>query len=259
MRAADEVAFVDTVNGTNLNAGATACAKIVVDARKIILYGDCAVRTGFLTLHTADTTVGAILTGKSALILVGAFNNHACGIVDKVDDSVGTLAYTYAASNTLLGIDTGNAVLNRNSVLRTYSRTVTVAEAGEGAVLIAAVSHICGEAGLVTLIVALSGSCITGAVAGNVSNLFNNVLGFYAKNGSDRLCGTVTAGNTKIGFIGGFVCESLCIAVTARVSASTAVSTGQTVTDSNRGLVLFYSKEYARNGEKHRANNSNSE
>ena len=70
MRAADEVAFVDTVNGTNLNAGATACAKIVVDARKIILYGDCAVRTGLLTLHTADTTVGAILTGKSALILV---------------------------------------------------------------------------------------------------------------------------------------------------------------------------------------------
>ena len=250
---------MDAFYGAYLDTLAARSTERVIYGGKIILDLYSTAGAGLFAFHTADATVGAILTGKSALILVGAFNNHACGIVDKVDDSVGTLAYTYAASNTLLGIDTGNAVLNRNSVLRTYSRTVTVAEAGEGAVLIAAVSHICGEAGLVTLIVALSGSCITGAVAGNVSNLFNNVLGFYAKNGSDRLCGTVTAGNTKIGFIGGFVCESLCIAVTTGVSASTAVSTGKTVTDSNRSLVLFYSKEYARNGEKHRANNSNSE
>ena len=57
MSAADKVALVDTVNGADLGARAAACAERVVYLGKVILDGDSAVRTGFLTLHTADAAV----------------------------------------------------------------------------------------------------------------------------------------------------------------------------------------------------------
>ena len=245
MSSADEVALVDTMNGTSLNAGATACAKVVVDGREIILYGDSAVRTGLLTLHTADTAVGAILTGVNTLILVGALNNNAGGVIDEVDDTVGTLAYADAAADTLSGINLCYAIVDGDSALRTNYRAVAVAEAGEGTVLVTAVCHICGTAGLVALVVALSGSCVTGAVAGNVSNLFYNVLSINTEDSGDLLSGGVTAGNTEVGLVGSLFGQSLCIAVTARVSAGAAVGAGQTVTDSEGGLVLLNSEEYA--------------
>ena len=57
MRSADEITFVDTVYGADLDAGAAAGAERVVDGCKIILNGYCAVRASFLKLHTSDTTV----------------------------------------------------------------------------------------------------------------------------------------------------------------------------------------------------------
>ena len=119
--AADEVALVNTVYGTSLCTSATAGAKIVVDGGEIVLNSDSTLRTGLLTLHTTDTTVGAVLTGESTLILVGALNNHACGVVDKMDDTVGTLAYTDATTDTLAGVNVSYTVFNSDSILRTSS------------------------------------------------------------------------------------------------------------------------------------------
>ena len=245
MSAADEVALVDAMYRTSLNAGATAGAKVVVDGREIILNGDSAVGTGLLTLHTADTAVGAILTGVSTLILVGALNNNTGGVIDEVDDTVGALAYADATADTLSGINLCYAVVDGDSTLGTNYRAVTVAEAGEGTVLITAVCHICGTAGLVALVVALSGSCLTGAVAGNVSNLFYNVLSVNTEDSGDLLSGGVTAGNTEVSLVGSLFGESLCVAVTSRVSAGATVGAGQTVTDSEGGLVLLNSEEHA--------------
>lgn len=256
MSSAYEVAFVDAVNGTNLNARATAGAEVVVDSGEVILNGDSAVRTGLLTLHTADTAVGAVLTCESALVLVGTFNNHAGGVVDKVDNTVGTLAHTNAATDTLAGINFGNAVIYRDSALRTNRCAVAVAEAGEGTVLIAAVRHVCGKTGIVALVVALSGSGVTGTVAGNEGYLLNNVLCLNAEDVCNALCGAVAAGNTEVGLVGGLFCKSLGISVTSGVAASATVSAGKTVTDGNGGFIFLDREEYAGQGKKRRTNYS---
>lgn len=256
---ANEVAFVDAVDGANLYARAATGAEGVIDGSKVVLNGDSALRTGLLTLHTADTTVGAVLTCESTLILVGALHNHAGGVVDKVDDTVGTLAYADAAADTLAGVNVSYAVFNGDGVLRTNSCAVAVAEAGVGAVLVTAVCHVCGETGLVALIVALSGCSLASTVAGYESNLLDNVFGLNAEDGSDTLCGRVTAGHAEVGLVGGLFSESLCIAVTSGVAASATVSAGETVTDSHCGLILLDCEEYAGQGEECRTYDSDAD
>ena len=259
MRSANEVTLVDAMHGTNLDARAATGAQVVVDGCEVILYSDSTVGAGLLTLHTADTAVGAVLTGERALILVGAFHNNAGGVVDKVNDAVGALAHADAAADTLLGVNVCDTVLDRDSVLRANHSAVTVAKAGKGAEFIAAVCHVGGAAGLVTLVVVLSGCYVTGAVAGNVSNLFNNVLSGNAEDSRDLLSGTVTAGNAEIGLVGGLFRKSLSITVTSGISARAAVCTGQTVTDSQSGLILFHSEEYARYRKNNGADNTDAE
>ena len=259
MRSANEVTLVDTVYGTSLGACAAAGTEIVIDGREVVLYGDSTLRTGLLTLHTADTAVGAILTGESTLILVGALNDNARGIVDEVDDTVGTLTNADATADTLAGVDACHAILDRDSVLGANARAVAVAKASVGTELIAAVRHICGKAGLVTLVVTLSGSNVARAVAGNVCNLLYNVLSLNTEDSSDLPCGAVTAGNTEVGLVGRLFCESLCVAVASGVTARAAVCTGQAVTDSEGGLVLLNSEEDARYGKNRCAYNTDAE
>lgn len=259
MRSANEVTLVNAMYRTNLDARATAGAEIVVDGCEVILDGNCALRTGLLALHTTDTAVRAVLTGECALILVGALNDNAGGVVDKVNDAVGALTHADATADTLLGVNVSDAILNRDSALRTNARAVAVAKTSVGAVFVAAVRHISGAAGLVTLVVVLSGCYVTGAVAGNVSNLLNNVLSRNAEDFCNLLSRAVAAGNAEVGLVGGLVRKSLSIAVASRVSARAAVCTGQAVTDSESGLILLYSKEYARYGKNYRANDTDAE
>ena len=251
MSAADEVTLVDTVNGANSCALAATGTERVVDGREVVYNLDSAVRTGLLALHTADTAVGAHLSCHSTLIVVGALNDNSGGIVDKVYDTVRALSYTDTAADTFSGVDLSYTVLDEDRVLRADCRAVTVAKTCKVTYLVTAVNHVCGKTALVTLVFKLSLYCVAGAVAGNVSNLFHNVLCLNTEDSRDLLCHVVTAGNTEVGRGGCLVCESLCIAVTAGVAAGTAVGTGQTLTDSYSGLILFYGKEYCRNGEKH--------
>ena len=69
MCSTDEVALVYAVHGTYLSTLSATGAEVVVYGRKIVVDGDCAVRTGLLTFHTADTAVGAELTCHSTLIV----------------------------------------------------------------------------------------------------------------------------------------------------------------------------------------------
>ena len=125
---ADEVTLVDAMHRTNRYALATAGAEAVINGSKVVDNLDSAIGTSLLTLHTADTAVGAELSCHSALIVVGAFNYHTGGILDKVDNTVGTLSYADATADTLSGVNSCHTVLHGDSILGTSHSTVAVAE-----------------------------------------------------------------------------------------------------------------------------------
>ena len=259
VRSADEVALVDAMYGTNCRTLTASSTERVVDGSEVVNNLDSAALTGLLTLHTADTAVGAYLSCHSALVVVGALNYHTGSILDKVDDTVGTLSYTDATADTLSGVNSCYTVFNSDSVLRTSNRAVTVAKTSKVTRLVTAVNHVCGEAGLVALVLELSFGCVAGTVTSNVCNLLDNVCRLNAEDSGNLLSSVVTAGNTEVGGGGSLVCESLSVAVTSGVAAGTAVGTGQTLTDSYSGLVLLYRKEYCGKGEEHRAEERDTE
>ena len=82
MCAADEVALMDTMDGANLDASTTACAKRVINGGQIIDHLDGTVRASLLALHTADTAVDAVLARGGTLFMVGTLHDHAGGVVD---------------------------------------------------------------------------------------------------------------------------------------------------------------------------------
>ena len=82
MCAADEVALVDTMYGTNLCTHATACAFRVINCCKVIDNSDCTVWASLFAFTAADTAIGASLTCYSTLVVAGAFNNNSRGVVD---------------------------------------------------------------------------------------------------------------------------------------------------------------------------------
>ena len=86
MRSASEVFYLDAVNGASLCALTATGAKRIINGGKVVDYLDRAVRAGLLTLHTADTAVRAVFAYQSALIVIGAFDYDASGIIDYVND-----------------------------------------------------------------------------------------------------------------------------------------------------------------------------
>jgi len=259
VRSTDEASLVDTAYRANLDTLTAACAKTVIYNSEVILYCDCTVGTGLLTLHTTDTTVGACLSGYRAFIVIRALYYYTGGIVYEMNYAVGTFSYADSAADTFSRINSRHTVLDGYSILWAYSHTVTVAEAGEITESVTAVRHIGGAAGLLTLIVVFFSYYVAGAVASNESDLFNNVCRLNTEDGSNILCSFVTARHTEICSLGVFVCESLCIAVTARIAASTAVCTRKAVADSQSGFVFFNCKEDGCNGKKNSTNKSNTE
>lgn len=259
MCSANKVAFVDAMNGTNLFTFTATGAERIVDNRQIIGNRDRSVRAGLLTLHTANTAVGAVFACLCTLIVIGAFNHYARCIVDEMNNGIGARAYTNAASNTFTRVNMSDAVFYCNCVLRTNRRAVPITETRVCTELITVVRHVCGITGLLSLVIILSLYCVAGSVTGNVSNLLDNVLGFHTENACDLFCSAVTAGNAKIRFITGSLCQSLCITVTAGISASAAVGTGETIANCRNRLVLFDAKELVGYRQKHRTNQGGAE
>lgn len=137
MCAADEVALVDTMNGANLGAFAAAGALVIIDNGEVVNNLDRAVWTGLLTLAAGNTAVSTALANCRALIVIRALYDYANGILNKMDNAVRTLACTHTATDTLGGVDLGNAVLDRNGVLGTDGYAIAVAKAGVCTKLIA--------------------------------------------------------------------------------------------------------------------------
>lgn len=258
MCAADEVTLVDAMHGAGRGAGATAGALAIVDNGEVVDHLDRALGTGLLALAASNTAVLAALAYRRTLIVVRALNNNALGILDKMNDTVGTLSYAHTASDTLSRIDASNAILDSDSVLGTDSHAVTIAEAGVGAKLISRVVKVSNTTALNTVVdVSALGSGAV-SVAGNVCHLLDNVLCLDAKNSGDILRALVSTGDTKVSLVTSALCESLCITVASRISAGTTVSTGETVADSEGALILFYSKENVCNGKECGANEADS-
>ena len=256
MCAADEVALVDTMNGANLGAFAAAGTLVVVDNGKVVNDLDSTVGAGLLALAAGDTAVLAALADCRALIVIRALYNDALGILDKMNDAIGALACAHTASDTFGGIDLGNAVINSDSVLGTDSYAIAVTKAGVSTELITRIAEVSNATALNAVVDVSALGSLTVAVAGNVSNLLYNVLRLNAEDGSDLLRALVSAGNAEVGGSSLTLCKSLGISIAARVAASTAVSTGEGVTDSEEFLFLLDAEELIGNGKNYSTNDS---
>ena len=222
---------MDTVNGADLCTLAAARTLGVVDYCKVIHYVDSIVRTILLALAAGYTSIDASLSCVSTLCVARAFNDYARDVGDEVNYRAGAGTGAYAAADTLLGVNLCHAAINADSALGTNACTVAKAKAGESAELVAGIDESCGAAGLVTLEIKLCLCCAASSVAGNVSNLLNNVSCLKTHNRCDCTRGAVTAGNAEAGIFALTVCKRLCISVASAVSAGTAVGTGKAVTN----------------------------
>ena len=139
MRAADKVSFVYTMDRAYCDALRAARAKSVVYSCQIVFDLYSAVRTSLFALHTADTTVRADLSGESALVVIGALNDHSRGIVYKLDNIIGTFTGAYSTANAFSRINMRYTVEEADSILRTYPYTVAVSKTSKGTSLVAAI------------------------------------------------------------------------------------------------------------------------
>ena len=138
MCAADKITGVNALYGAGVTAGAASRAFFVIDGGKVIFNLNCTVRAGLFALTARNAYVKADLAHLSALIVARAFNNNARGVVDKMDDAVGTGLCAKAAADALSRIDLGNEfVCDANGVSRADLYAIAVAKAGKGAEAVA--------------------------------------------------------------------------------------------------------------------------
>ena len=259
MSAANEGFDVNTLLGANLLTSSATCTLRVINYGEIILYLDCAVRTGLLTLHTADTAVGASLVGYSTLVMAGALNNNASLFAYNVDNVVGTGLLAKATADTESGIDIRNTVfgIDNDSIVRTNGNTVTVAKTSIAANGVTRVRELCRLTGLNTVVNVLSVLGLAMSVTSNVCNLAFNLACCETHDLCKLSRNVSTAGDTEAGVVGLTFAKSLCISVTTRITASTAVSTGKTVTNSNNLFIFLNCKEGSGNSKNYRTDNRN--
>ena len=257
--AANEVLKVNTLNGTYLVTSSATGTLIIIDYREIILNLDGAVRTGLLALHTTDTAVVASLAGNSTLIVAGALNYNASALAKHMNNTVGTGLSTEATADTLNGINLCNAIFlaDMNSILRANRYTVAVAKAGVGAGSVARIIELCSLTGLNTVVNVLSVLGLAVSVTSNISNLCLNVACRKSHDLTELSSNVSTAGDTEAGIVALALTESLCVSVTARVAAGTAVCAGETVTNCNDLFIFLNCKEGSSNSKNYCANKSN--
>jgi len=217
MGAADEVAEMYTFNGTHIMTLPAARALIIINHSKIILNLYSAVGTGFLTLSAADTTVQAYLADLSALIVVRALDDNARGVVNEVNNTVGTSfdAKTAAYAPSWVNLRYIFLGIDAYSVSWADLHAVTVAKTRKGTESVAGIVHISRRTAGYTLIAVFSLLRSAGAVTAHVSDALNNVARRKSHNLSYLTCDTVAAGNTEARIIGGAVTKSLGVSVTA--------------------------------------------
>ena len=234
---------MDAMYGTNIITRSASCAKRVIDGCKVVLNLNRARGACLLTLHAANASIGANLACDSALIVVRALNNYLYGIVYKLDDVVGTFTNADAASDTFLRVYLCNAIHNGNGVLGAHFYAVAITKASVVTSLITAIQNVSGKTALKALVFIFSFGYIAVAVTSNVCNLFNNVLGFNAKNVCNFSCGLITTGNAEVGFALASLRQCLCITVASGIAARATVCTGQACSNGNRSFIFLYAKK----------------
>ena len=259
MSAANEVFEVNTLLGANFLTSATTGALGVVNGSEVVLYLDSSVRTGLLTLHTADTAYGTNLVCNSALIMAGALNDNAGIVGNNVNYVVGTGLCTDATADTLGRIDVSDALLgiDDDSILGTYCNTVAVAETCEGTVAVTVVVKLCSGTGLDAVVNVLSLLGLARAVTAYVRNLCGNVACCKTHDLAELLSNVSATGSTEAGIVGLALTKSLSISVTTGVAAGTAVCTGEAVTNRNDLLIFLNCEEGSSNGKNHCTDNCN--
>ncbi len=248
MSTADKITAVYTMNRANIVTSSAACALIIVDGGDIIHEGYCAFGA-FLYAKTAG--YAAVCTNalycKTFVVVVALYNN-AFGIIYKMNYAVGAGFYAKTATDTAARVDSCDIFffINADCITGANIYTVAVAEAGKGAESVTCEIHICRSTGFRAVVLILTRICRTGAVAGYISNLFNNVGCLKSHYSRNILGSAVAAGNTERGIVGFAFGKSLGVIVTSGKSASTAVCTGKAVSDLCDFRIFFYSEEDGR-------------
>ena len=214
---------------------------------------------GLFALAAGYAAVFTELSYLRALVVIITLNYYTGDILYDVDNSIGTGGCAKAAAYALLGIYLGNTALGDDyGVSGADLGAIAVAKAGEGTESVACEIHICRLTGLRTCVDILSFLGLAAAVAGNVSDLLDNVLCLNAHNSGNSLCSSVTAGGTETRLVCLSLGESLCVSLAARKAASATVCAGKRVTDLFCSLILLDRKIARCKGEKNRAKQTNS-
>ena len=203
MCAANKVTLVDTLNGTHGATNAAARTLVVIDNGKVVDNLYSTLGTGFLTIAACDTAVLTELAHVCALLVAVTLYNDTGGILDEVNDTVGTRTNAYSAADTLARVYLCYSTLvYANRITRTNPHTVAVAKAGKGAEAVTRVAHICIFTGQRTVILVLLFLRCARTVAGNVCDHLNDVRRLKTEYFGDFLTCSVSAGNTEVSLIG---------------------------------------------------------
>lgn len=238
---------------------AAACAETVINSRKVIFDFDSAALAGLFAFLTADAGICAFLSCRRTLFLIATGNEHALYVCHKVYQLLRTGANANSTAYALTGVDMRYAVLEAYSVLRTDLDTVAKTYTSKGTFTVSAVHRLCRFTALNTDVIHLVRCMIAVAIAMHYRNLLDNVLKLYSEYLGDSLCGGVCSGDTKVclySILALILGKSLCVSVASRISARSAVSTGETFADTLFSFILRNSKELCRKHEHYSAEKS---
>jgi len=155
MAGTTEISRGDAACHADFSAVPTACADVIVDARKIVLNLDRSHRALFFTLTAGNAAAGAGFARYSALFGIAAAHMYLHNIGQSDTKMSGTHRGAKAASNAESGIDMGDAVLNAQRTIRAGFHTVAKAQTAEGTLTGSAKKQLCRGAAFNTVVIHL--------------------------------------------------------------------------------------------------------
>ena len=139
MSATDEVSEVNTFHRAYVVTGSAAGTLRVIYSSKIVFNLNCTLGTALFTLSAGDTAVEANLSYLSTLVVTRALNDNARGVVNKMDNVIGTSLGTKTAAYALSGVNLGNSLfrIDANRISGANLYTVAISKASKGTVTVA--------------------------------------------------------------------------------------------------------------------------
>ena len=225
---------------TSLRTGKATVTKRIVDRGKIVLHLDRPRLADLFALTAANTTVFAKLPRFGSGIAARAQHGNTYRIGEQVDQPLRTGITAKAATDTGARVDTCHVIHDADCILRTSGSTITVADTTKGTGGRTAVKKLGGSTTFDPVITVVSGRNTTPAITGDRCDHLAHIKEFTSERIRKRTRNSITAGNTKIGGKAFVLKKCLCVTVTARITAGTAIDTRQTGTKSLKPSVAFY-------------------